>query len=365
MMAKSKAASAVVLGLGALLAVAAATTRPGAAQDASGGKSGDQSRTWQAVAPGVVEPRSGDIKIAAPVIGRISEVAVKLHEKVIAGEPLLRLDDEAARARVASARAEAAMHERARNDKAAGKAENRRDAEDAVAEAEAALVDALAAFDKAALTRRASGGSNAAVVSARAAWSNAQDNLERQRAQLRRVKAQSATPLPTQVEGQLNIARSALRQAIAELETLTIRAPIAGTVLQVNAKAGELAAPTAPQPLILLGDLSKLRVRAELDERDIGKIKPGDSVEVRADAFHGRTFAGKVIAIAPLIQPGRLNSSGARNLTDFSVTEVLIDLTDPGPLLPGMNVDVYFVPDAAGQKRGSAESGQPAIRAPF
>lgn len=346
MMATRKAAVPAAFGLCALLAAAAAAAPPAAAQDKSGGdgKTAQGNKTWQAVAPGVVEPRSGEIKITAPVIGRISEVAVKSNDKVSAGELLVRLDDEEARARVASARAEAAMHERARNDKSAGKAENRRDAEDAVAEAETALVDARAAFDKAALAKRTGRSSDSAVALARAAWTNAQDNLERQRAQLRRVEAQSGTPLPTQVEGQFNIAIGALRQANAALEKLTIRAPITSTVLQVNAKPGELAAPGAAQPLVVLGDLSMLRVRAELDEHDVGKIKVGDAAMVRAEAFRGKEFAGKVAAIAPLVHPGRLNSPGSRNLTDFSVTEVLIDLAEPGPLLSGMNVDVYFAP---------------------
>jgi HlyD family secretion protein len=96
------------------------------------------------------------------------------------------------------------------------------------------------------------------------------------------------------------------------------------------------------QPLMSLGDLSAQRVRAELDERDVCKIKLGDNVAVRADAFRGREFAGKVVNIAPIIRPGRINSPESRNLTDFSVFEVLIDLADPGPLADGMKVDVYF-----------------------
>jgi HlyD family secretion protein len=123
---------------------------------------------------------------------------------------------------------------------------------------------------------------------------------------------------------------------------LTIRAPIAGTVLKVDVKAGEVAAPSLPQPLLLLGDLSQLRVRAELDEHNVGTIKVGETVTVRAEAFRGRTFAGKVTAIAPLVQPARLNAPGSRNLTDFNINEVMIDLNEPGPLIAGMNVDVYF-----------------------
>jgi HlyD family secretion protein len=302
----------------------------------------DAGQAWTAVAPGVVEPRSGQIKIAAPVIGRVSEVMVKINDKVAADEPLLRLDDEDAQARVASAQTQAAMRQKARDEKSAGKAANRRDAEDAVADAEAALLDARNTFDKAARAKRSGSGSDATVTAARTAWTRAQDNLDRERSQLRKIEGQSGTPLPTQLEGQLNVARTELRVAVAELEKLTIRAPATGTVLKVDVKAGEVAGPSSPQPLILLGDLSQLRVRAELDEHNVGKIKVGDAVTVRAEAFRGRTFAGKVAAIAPLIQPARLNSTGSRNLTDFSINEVMIDLNEPGPLVVGMNVDVYF-----------------------
>ena len=73
---------------------------------------------------------------------------------------------------------------------------------------------------------------------------------------MRKLDDDADTPLPTANEGQLNVARGELRGAVAELQKLTIRAPIASTVLQVNAKLGELASPTALQPLILLGDLT-------------------------------------------------------------------------------------------------------------
>lgn len=306
-------------------------------------------KSWQAVAPGLIEPASGEIKIVAPVIGRISAVPVSANDKVLAGEPLVLLDDTEARARVATAQAQIAMHKRARNDQSAGKAADRRKAEDAVADAEAAVVDARDAFDKAAIAKRSGSGLDADLPTARAAWTSAQENLTQKQAQLRKVEADSGTPLPTQSEGQLNVARTELKLAIVELENLTIRAPIASTVLQVNAKVGELATPSSPRPLITLGDLSALRVRAELDERDLSKIKLGHKVAVRADAFRGREFAGKVAAIAPIIQGGHINSPGSRNLTDYSVTEVMIDLADPGPLVVGMKVDVYFQPDSTAQ----------------
>ena len=185
-----------------------------------------------------------------------------------------------------------------------------------------------------------------AATRRRLALSRAQDRLKQLRVDLRKLETDTATPLPTQTEGQLNIARTELWAAEAAAEKLTVRAPISATVLQVNAKSGELAVPSAAQPLVMLGDISALRVRAELDERDFGEIKVGQTVSVRPDAFRGREFAGKVAFIAPLVGPSR-SSRGQRNQTDVDVVEVLVDVAEPGQLAVGMKVDVYFRYDGA------------------
>jgi HlyD family secretion protein len=299
-------------------------------------------KNWQAVAPGRIEPVTGEIKIAAPIGGLIGEVLVKAGDKVSAGEPLIRLADREVQARIAAAEAQIALRKRARNDQApSSKAGERRKAEDAVADGEKAVAEARSALDQTALERRSGRGSDADLDAARSALSRAQDRLKQLRVDLRKLESETATPLPTQTEGQLNIARTELWAAQAAAEKLTVRAPISATVLQVNAKAGELAMPSAAQPLVMLGDISALRVRAELDERDFGEIKVGQAVSVRPDAFRGREFAGKVAFIAPLVEPSR-GTRGQRNQTDVDVVEVLVDVAEPGQLAVGMKVDVYF-----------------------
>ena len=54
---------------------------------------------------------------------------------------------------------------------------------------------------------------------------------------------------------------------------MTVRAPIDGTVLQVNVREGEAVSPGSPQPPLQLADLSAMCLRAELDERDIGAVR--------------------------------------------------------------------------------------------
>ena len=269
-------------------------------------------------------------------MGVISNVLVKVNDKVFAGEPLIRLADSEAQARLATAEAQVGFRKRARNEEnAPARAAARRRAEDAVADADKAVAEAQAGLDKAAVERRGGQGSDADLEAARTALSRAQDRLKQQKAELRRIEADANTPLPSFAEGQLGVARGEMASAAAAIDKLTIRAPIAGTVLQVNAKAGELASPSSTRPLVLLGDVSALRVRAELDERDFGEIKLGQPVVVRADAFRGREFAGKVAFIAPIVEQGRINSRGQRNVTDVDVVEVLVDLAQTDPLAVG------------------------------
>ena len=126
---------------------------------------------------------------------------------------------------------------------------------------------------------------------------------------------------------------------------MTVRAPIDGTVLQVNVREGEAVSPGSVQPPLQLADLSAMCVRAELDERDIAAVKVGQAVTVRATAFPGREFEGSVSSVAPLIEPGRLEPPGSRDQTDVDVVRVMVGLTGSGELTIGMKADVYFRSD--------------------
>src|SRR5665647_1534860 len=123
---------------------------------------------------------------------------------------------------------------------------------------------------------------------------------------------------------------------------MTVRAPIDGTVLQVNVRVGELVSSGSLQPPLQLADLSALCVRAELDERDLGSVTVKQTVSVRAAAFPGREFEGIVSSIAPLVEPGRLEPPGSRNQTDVDVVQVMVGLTSSGEFAVGMKADVYF-----------------------
>ncbi|MBX9775066.1 MAG: efflux RND transporter periplasmic adaptor subunit [Xanthobacteraceae bacterium] len=301
-------------------------------------------KMWVAVAPGRVEPWSGEIRIGSAAMGRVGDVLVKANDTVFAGEALVRLDDEEVRNRHAKAELQYTFRKRARST-ASGKAAERRKHEDAVADAESAVVTARAAVDRASAAKRSRSGDDLAV--ARKNLANAQEQLRDRRVELAKFDVDATGTAAGDPEGLFATARLDLRAAEAAVENLIVRAPIDGTVLQINVRPGELASPSAQQPLVVIGDVSKLRVRAEIDERDYGDIKAGQRVVVRSPAFRGRDVAGTVSSVAPIIEPGRIGARGQRSPTDVSVAEVVIDLAEPGPLAVGMKVDVYFSRDGA------------------
>ena len=292
-------------------------------------------RRWVAAAAGRVEPRAGEFHIGATTIGRIIDVLVRAGDRIEAGDLLLRLDDREQAARVAAALAEAAMRKVTRDARGAtGQIKRRQDSDDAIFNAEQRVVAAHAALDRAVASRRTDASDDVAAARAGLREADAQLAQERETAVSLKIEGTS------DIETALNVARSQLTLAQAAFDQTRIRASVSGTVLQVTAKLGEIATPAAP--LIVVGDLTSLQVRAEVEERDIAKIHADARVVVRADAFPDTSFDGRVTTIAPGLTRTRLSARGPRRPNDTEALEVFVTLTGTPPLRPGMRVDVYF-----------------------
>jgi HlyD family secretion protein len=274
---------------------------------------------------------------------------------VFAGDLLVRLADEDLVARVSAARAEVAVRKRDRdNETVSGAAKDRRNAEDKLSDAERQLVFAREELDRALRLKR--NGAAADVDKAREAATKAIDDVEDARGNLRKVLATNG-PAPSRLEAALAAARAELSLAETALERTRLRAPSNGSVLQINARVGETVAPSPENLLVVVGDVSSLRVRAEFEERDIGKVRVGQGAVVRSDAFPGKDFEGTVSSSAKALGPSKLGQRGPRRPTDIDVLEVIIDLKGQPPLLPGMRVDVFLKADA-GTPSASAVPGQ-------
>lgn len=305
---------------------------------------------WVASAPGRVEPKNGEIRIGSQSPGKVAEVLVRMNDRVSAGDLLVRLHDDEPQARLLAAEAEAAVRRRERDTETVAKlAQDRRSAEDAVAAAERALHFARVEFDRVRTASRPGKTPAEEITKARNLVTEAAEKLEHDRAALRRVQATAGMPLQTRLESALATARAELSLVMVAIERTRIRAPSDGTVLQVLARIGETVSPSSEDALIVFGDVSSLRVLAEVEERDVSKIRPGQGVVVRSDAFSGREFGGRIERIGQALGAPRLSKRGPRRPSDVDVLEVLIDLDANTPLLPGMRVDVFFKPDTTVQ----------------
>jgi len=118
---KVKTAFLVALNAGVLAASLAVSVPNIHAQAPTRAAASDaaEDKRWLAVAPGRVEPLSGIIRVAVPVMGVIGEVLVKANDKVFAGEPLVQLVDPEVRARLVAAEAQVALRKRVRNKESA------------------------------------------------------------------------------------------------------------------------------------------------------------------------------------------------------------------------------------------------------
>ncbi len=122
------------------------------------------------------------------------------------------------------------------------------------------------------------------------------------------------------------------------LDDYNIEAPIAGTVIEKNFKAGDKVEGMNSGNLAVIYDLSYLKLEMGVDELDIGKVELGQTVEITADALPGETFTG----VVDKISISGTTSSGA---TSYPVT---IIIENYGDLKPGMNVSAKIIGEKAG-----------------
>ena len=128
-------------------------------------------------------------------------------------------------------------------------------------------------------------------------------------------------------------ARLSLQRAQDALENYTITAPISGTVIEKNVKAGDNVNNIEAGALAVIYDLSYLKLEMNISELDLSKIKAGQRVDITADAIPGEVFEGRVDRVS-------INGTTTNGFTTYPAT---ILLEDYGDLNPGMNVSADII----------------------
>ncbi len=131
----------------------------------------------------------------------------------------------------------------------------------------------------------------------------------------------------------LENARLSLQRAQDTLENYTITAPISGTVIEKNVKAGDKVDGVETGALAVIYDLSYLKLEMNISELDLNKIQTGQRVDITADAIPGQVFEGTVDRVS-------INGTTTNGFTTYPAT---ILLEEYGGLNPGMNVSADIV----------------------
>jgi HlyD family secretion protein len=139
-------------------------------------------------------------------------------------------------------------------------------------------------------------------------------------------------------ESEVVAASVAVENARIALDDTEVRAPIEGTILNKRVERGQvISSPTTDVSggtlLMTMANLDEVRVRARVDETDVGKLAPGMAAAVSVASYPGRRFSGTIEKIEP-------QAVVEQNVTQFPV---LITLPNEERLLrPGMNVEASF-----------------------
>src|SRR5690606_19916211 len=250
------------------------------------------------VAPGRVEPVRDPVALAFETTGRIVAIEVDEGDAVRAGQVLARLDDRLAKARVAAA--EAAVDGAQASYLLARRGPRGEDLAAAKAELDAAK--AAAEHRDAEQARSSKLGAVGAVPSATvdsdsAAARIAAANVTAAAARYQSLVKGTRSEQIAAAAAALDAAKAELEAAKVALDQTLLRAPLDGVVLRRFAEVGALVTTMPPSPIVSVADVSRLQVRAEIDEADVAAIAVGKTAYATADAYGDQRFPIEIVRI--------------------------------------------------------------------
>ncbi|MCW0217722.1 MAG: efflux RND transporter periplasmic adaptor subunit [Prosthecobacter sp.] len=258
-------------------------------------------------ATGIIEAREENVAIGTPIPGLVTQVMVKVSEQVEKGQPLMQLDDRELQAQLIQAQASIAVNQ---------------------AQLDIALAQRVKVQDN--LDRLKS------ITDERAV---SRDDVRNRTNDLLVAQAQVGS-----AEALLAAAQADVKQTQLLMDRLTIRAPRAGTILQVNIREGEYASIQNRLAPLILGDLDKLQVRADVDEQNASRVRIDENATayVKGDSLTG--YPLKFVRIDPFVIPKQSLTGASTERVDTRVLQVIYELEIPQgkKIYVGQQVDVMI-----------------------
>ncbi len=323
------------------------------------------------VAPGVVEAISEEIEVGAEIPGKLKEVLVEEGDEVLKGQTIAVLENADFQAQITTARmqietlrrqketAEArvfqAKTERTRIFNGA-RPEERREAFENYEQTLPNLEQAQREVKRREKLFNSGDVSREELERAKRDLETAQkqSNATREKynvvnADARKDDLNKAGAAILLAENQINEFDALIREAEARvlsaeanLDKTIVRAPISGVILRKRLKDGESVSPENQTGIVSIADVSALRVRVDLDETDVAKVRENQGAFVTADAYGAQKFQGKVVKIGQILGRKNFRTERPTEKVDTKILEILIELA-PGQKLPlGLRVDAFI-----------------------
>ncbi len=266
------------------------------------------------------------VEVGTTITGRVARVLVREGDAVAAGAPLVQLESDEARANLAQAQANLAQ--------AQGRLSSQQglalpNAQAAQAQAQAQVLAAERDLIRVRELVAAQFYSPARLDESQRTLDVARAQRDAARAQVQANAAQGGERVGAQA--QLDAARAAVAVAQARLDQTTVRAPAAGQVLDRKVEAGQIV--QAGTALMGLSVQGPIEIVAQVDERFLGQLAPGQKAQVLADAFPSQPFAAHIDRLAPAVDAER----GAVEVT------LVVDGPRPAFLREDMTLSVEVV----------------------
>ena len=269
---------------------------------------------------GLVEASTQNIAVASPLPGVIARVHVQAGQRVARGAALFTLDEKPLSAEIASREANVQV--------AAAR----------VTEAEAQLAEA---DDQLAKVR--------SLSDPRA--------VSREEIMRRETAARAVASRLKLAQASLLQARAQSKQTQVDLERLTVRAPVAGEILQLNARPGEFVSPGEGSAPVILGETRTLHVRVDIDEADAWRFKPGARAVAYLRGNASISVPASFVRVEPFITPKKSLTGASAERVDTRVLQVLFAFERGTlPVFVGQQMDVFIEAAATGAKGEKPQS---------
>jgi ABC exporter DevB family membrane fusion protein len=295
-------------------------------------------------AAGRVEPFGEEVRIASELDGRLKRVLVDEGQSVRKGQVLAELENGDFAARVAIAKAAILEREVAlRRLENGSRKQERRESKAGVREFEVILENTSLERDRRRVLLERGAISRTEFDSADREYQVARARLDAARERDALVEDQTRPEDLDRARAEIDSAKARLEEANAMLLKTIITSPIDAVVLRRKLKSGESVSSKGEIPIVTLGEIGRLRIRADVDEVDVARLALGQKAWVTATAYGEQKFTGRIVQIGQALGRKNVRTDEPTERVDVKILETLIEL-DPGQTrLPvGLRVDTFI-----------------------